>query len=962
MRNGLFKKIVATALCGVLSVGQLAVPVQKVEAAETAAVNLLTNGDFTEGMTGWSTYFYSSNCASAQINENYEFDMTVNYWDQWSYDGNSWYNISWQSILIQTVTIEAGKTYTFQFDGYASEPRTIQAGIKDNDAYRGYFDLTPTKTTYSKTFTAQSTQTQELQFLFGYMENEGAINPEGKHDVYISDVYLVEGDGSNIVNLPSIAGVDDDGEYITSVTPSVKYSKNYNAKLEYKENPDDEFSQIDYTVGDTISLNGYYRITVSDLSNESISVTKTFRIDSDRVDYSKEYYFIKSRSNGKVFESYGFKENGSIIQTTYAGKPSQLFTLEEVGSAQYKITSLSSNMVVAVNGETSNGAGIVQQTYTGSNFQKWIKVNGKQGYTILMNLGSGKVIDVPSASSSEGIQLDQYDNNDSNAQSWDIIKVDIDKVINGTQIPDTSTVDTWKTNSIIYPEEGKLAAAGPIFFKWYNNKSIGDVVSYEIIFDEEDIVTVTATDDDIMEYEWYNTIVSKHAVTLTAVMRDGTKVTADKRNFFVSKKGLGWGSLYRTDDMNLSWYYQWSMEESAGTSEDLQFVPMVWGNWGSEWLNNPENKKYKTVLGFNEPDFNEQSALTVSEAVNAWTDFSNSGLRVGSPCTAIGAYWSQDWFWPFMDAIEADDSLKVDFITIHCYVDSGDPDKLIELIDDTWNKWHKPIWITEFGVAKWGEGNDIWNNYTPGALDTVYNFMEKVIPALDSRPYVERYAWFPFDPNDEYGGASGIFNYDNGELNELGELYKSLGNPEGYATDDIEESIGDGIEINGYQISNTADGLRCVYSVESEISGQTVEEVGLIYGLADKVQAKDMYVGSTAEDVYSYAATQNGIVDANFSTSSTATSYAMTMKFRAGTAQEFNQSMAIRAYAKLADGKYVYTDVAEYSIYNVSKYLYDNVKMYSLAAHNYVYTNILKTVDPSYKEVDYNWSNILAPR
>ncbi|MCR5837969.1 MAG: RICIN domain-containing protein [Lachnospiraceae bacterium] len=968
MRKRLWKSVVSTVLCatfvlGQMTFGQFSFGTSEVQADVTPAVNLISNGDFTDGLSGWSTYFYSSNCATAKVNENYEFDMTVNYWDQWSYDNVSWFKISWQSILIQNVTIQQGKTYTLRFDGYASEDRTIQVGIKDKDAYKGNFNLTTEKRTYSKTFVSQDSMTQELQFLFGYMENEGAINPEGKHDVYISDVYFVEGDGSNIVVAPAITGVEEGGIYQKSVTPSVKYKKDYVATLEYKGKEDTNFKVIDYTVGDEISAQGSYKLTVADKNDPDNRVITSFIVDGDSIDFSKDYYFIKSRSNGKVLEAYGFKENGAIIQTSYKEKISQLYSFEDLGGSQFVIKSLSSGKVVAVNNQNNNGAGIVQQKYTGSNYQKWIKVRAQQGYTTFMNLGSGKVLDIPSASSSEGIQLDQYESNNSNAQMWDAIKVNIDEIVNGKEIPDTSTPDKWKKNAIIAPKEGKLTAAGPIYLTWYNNKAIGNVTSYEIKFDNESAVNVAATNDEIMEYEWYNTSVAKHTVTITAILSNGQRIVSDTRNFFVSKKGIGWGSLYRTDDMNLSWYYQWSMEESAGTSEDLQFVPMVWGNWGSEWLNNHENEKYKQVLGFNEPDFNEQSALSYTDALAAWGDFSNSGLRVGSPCTAIGAYWSKDWFWNFMDGIDADNNLKVDFITIHCYMDDANVDSFLALIDNTWEKWHRPIWITEFGVAKWGEGNDIWNNYTPGANETVYNFMKRVIPELDKRPYVERYAWFPFDPNDAYGGASGIFNYDNGELNELGQLYESLGNPQGYKKgNDGEQTIADGIEINGYQISNSAEGMRCAYSVEDTINGKEVLESGLIYGLSDDIQDSDMFVGSPNGSVYSFKSTAAGLSYESYSESSTADSYLMTLMFAKKNAKEYTTNMSIRAYAKLAGGEYVYTDVEKYTIYGISKYLYDNVKMYTVDAHNYIYNDILKVVTPNYKAVDYRWSNILAPK
>ena len=43
--------------------------------------------------------------------------------------------------------------------------------------------------------------------------------------------------------------------------------------------------------------------------------------------------------------------------------------------------------------------------------------------------------------------------------------------------------------------------------------------------------------------------------------------------------------------------------------------------------------------------------------------------------------------------------------------------------------------------------------------------------------------------------------------------------------------ISDGIEINGYQVSATAKGMRTIYSVKTEINGKTVEQVGLVYSL-----------------------------------------------------------------------------------------------------------------------------------
>ena len=86
----------------------------------------------------------------------------------------------------------------------------------------------------------------------------------------------------------------------------------------------------------------------------------------------------------------------------------------------------------------------------------------------------------------------------------------------------------------------------------------------------------------------------------------------------------------------------------------------------------------------------------------------------------------------------------------------------------------------------------------------------------------------------------------------------------------------------------------------------------------------------------------------------------MTMIENGNTSAALTQTYKIRAYAKLSDGSYVYSNVAEYSIYNVAKVLYDNAMMNTSAGHDYLYNSILKVVDSNYKTVDYNWSSIVA--
>lgn len=164
------------------------------------------------------------------------------------------------------------------------------------------------------------------------------------------------------------------------------------------------------------------------------------------------------------------------------------------------------------------------------------------------------------------------------------------------------------------------------------------------------------------------------------------------------------------------------------------------------------------------------------------------------------------------------------------------------------------------------------------------------------------------------------------------------------------------IQINGWQLSTTAEGYRVVYSVSD--AEQQVEKVGLVYGLEDYVEKRDMVVGSTNKTVYSYEATDKGKTDVVFGDMKNAQSYVMTMKF-VKNADFYREGISVRAFAKLKDGSYVYSDVHSYSVYNIANYLYQNNKMNTIDNHNYLYNNILSVVNPDYKTVDFKWENYI---
>lgn len=382
--------------------------------------------------------------------------------------------------------------------------------------------------------------------------------------------------------------------------------------------------------------------------------------------------------------------------------------------------------------------------------------------------------------------------------------------------------NSWKTTAINYPDSGQLVPAGPITITW-DEFDIDDreVIGYEVFLDNVIQDTAIIDEGDTFSCEIYTTKVSQHQVKVLAQLKNNIKISTNVRNFYVSKKGMGFHSsngystIQDAKNMGLSWYYNWGTAPTYTgecPNQKLDFVPMIWGAYSgsNEQLTTIKNAGYKTVLGYNEPDFVDQSNVPIETAITNQKYFTDSNLRVGSPASAIGAPNSK-WFNEYWNGINHDD---IDFIPIHNYPGNvGKTDDeiknnakaFLQLVSDTYTKFNKPVWITEFAVANWDYYWDGYNGANEENKAQVESFMNYVIngfdgnKGLDDLEYVERYAWFSFDALDRYGGDSGLFNTksDNnknnnltvGSLTKLGNLYRNLGNPDNYVLPSLDGVI-----------------------------------------------------------------------------------------------------------------------------------------------------------------------------
>jgi len=239
------------------------------------------------------------------------------------------------------------------------------------------------------------------------------------------------------------------------------------------------------------------------------------------------------------------------------------------------------------------------------------------------------------------------------------------------------------------------------------------------------------------------------------------------------KKGADFntGTTWYENVVNLKshWFYTWgTTKPKTPLPQNCEFVPMFWGkqNVTKAMIDSVKRMKEagiaKYVLGFNEPDAGDQSNMTVQEALDLWPQLESIGLPLGSPVTV----WpTQTWIYEFLDkAIQQ--KRRVDFICVHMYVGLDDT-HFVGVLQDLYNKYHLPIWITEFGTVDNDAKTMAENRYTP---EQVLGFMQKLLPKLEALPFVHRYSWFSGSPTSSRLWPSALVDA-NGKLTALGQWY-----------------------------------------------------------------------------------------------------------------------------------------------------------------------------------------------
>jgi hypothetical protein len=273
------------------------------------------------------------------------------------------------------------------------------------------------------------------------------------------------------------------------------------------------------------------------------------------------------------------------------------------------------------------------------------------------------------------------------------------------------------------------------------------------------------------------------AVTPSATVRPSAKPAAKPRAAkpippapSTPKKGVSTydfsGNAQALVDVKASWYYNWSPAKTntGGTDPGIEFVPMIWGPANVNATTLSQVKTRGTVLlGFNEPDFASQSNMTVQKALDLWPQLQGTGMRLGSPAVAFGADRPGGWLDQFM-AGAATRGYRVDFITLHWYGGDFSPAAVGQLkgyLQATWNRYHKPIWLTEYALMRFANGGAT----VPTQQEQVA-FVQGSTAMLEGLSFVERYAWFSLPAKE--ANSTGLYRTGTTPT-EVGVAYRAAG-------------------------------------------------------------------------------------------------------------------------------------------------------------------------------------------
>lgn len=216
---------------------------------------------------------------------------------------------------------------------------------------------------------------------------------------------------------------------------------------------------------------------------------------------------------------------------------------------------------------------------------------------------------------------------------------------------------------------------------------------------------------------------------------------------------------------HIGWWYDWTPEPQY--HDEVPGVSMLWGGGNNGNMDHDRFQKFqqlsyapKFLLGFNEPDCSApdvSAGISVDRGVELWNQYiapkGDQGSLLGSP--SMCAQKDENWLSQFRDRQLNRDW---DFTAIHVY--KPDMQGVRDDIDHYWNKYGKPIWVTELGCVYDQQGFRACSDQ-----GEINQWIRDVVDLLENDDRIAAYAY----TND---GLSDQWRATNGDgLSESGRTY-----------------------------------------------------------------------------------------------------------------------------------------------------------------------------------------------
>lgn len=229
--------------------------------------NLVINGSFTSGSTGWSTWSGAGGAASLQIVDGAaEVQIQAAGTESWS-----------TQLYQEKIPLEAGKTYELSFKAKSTVPRQIAVEYSGTSAQPAQvkFNITATWATYSAQFTVTNDSPLKLNYLIGATLGEDQTANHTPHTISLDDIAVREVTGGPVT--PPASGKLDNGTF--DAEPALKGWTQY---FESAGNAAVKSGELEVSLNFTGSANYAAQVDYKDLKlTEGTSYTLAFSARSD---------------------------------------------------------------------------------------------------------------------------------------------------------------------------------------------------------------------------------------------------------------------------------------------------------------------------------------------------------------------------------------------------------------------------------------------------------------------------------------------------------------------------------------------------------------------------------------------------------------------------------------------------------------------------------------------------------